>query len=108
MTANTPIFGFGIPTHVLRMIEFHVEGFLESIGKCFARRIVSVNALVADRTHGNVGRRELRQVTTRAVLVAGKTWAGRVVVAMMTTRATDRGMLRARMQEFRIVLIVAL
>jgi len=59
MTGAAAILRFGIAVHVLRMIELHVERFLEAIGKCFARRIVAVNTLVADRAHGNIGRREL-------------------------------------------------
>ena len=81
------------------MIEFHIERFLEPIRKCFARRIVAINALVADRAHGDIGCSELGQVTTRAVLVTGKTRPRRVIIAMMTIGTTDRSMLRTRVQK---------
>ena len=74
MTGSASVFGTGRAAQVLRMIEFHVEAFFESIGEGFARRIVSVDVLMTDRAHGNIRRRELRQVTDGAVFVSGKTW----------------------------------
>jgi len=58
--------------HVLRVIELHIEAFFELIRKSFERRVVAVHVRVADRTHRNVRRRELRQVTASAVFVSGK------------------------------------
>jgi hypothetical protein len=78
---------------VLRVIELHVEALFEFIGERLARRIVAVDALVADRTHGNIRRRELRQMTTGTIFVARETRPRRAVVAMMTVCAADRSML---------------
>jgi len=58
--------------HVLRVIELHIEAFFESVGKSLQRRVVPIHVRVADRTHGNVRRGELRQVTSRAVLMSGE------------------------------------
>ena len=66
MTSDASVLRSRGGCHVLRMIELQVEAFFEFIGKSFARRIVAVNALMTDRTHRQNGRRELRQVTTRA------------------------------------------
>ena len=74
MTGSASVFGTGRPAQVLRMIEFHVEALFESIGEGFARWIVAVDVLMTDRAHGNIRRCELREVTTRAVLVSRKTW----------------------------------
>ena len=52
--------------HVLRVIEFHVEAFFEFVGESFARRIVAVHGCVTDRTHRDIRRGELREVTARA------------------------------------------
>ena len=74
MTGSASILRAGRAARVLRMIELHVEAFFESIGKGFARWIVAVDVLMTDRAHGNIRRRELRQVTTGAVFVPGKIW----------------------------------
>ena len=72
VTSDTAAFGFRFPGHVLRMIEFHVETFVEAIRKGLARRIVAVDVLMTNRTHRNVRRGELRQMTTGAVFMPGK------------------------------------
>ena len=58
--------------HVLRVIELHIEALFELIRKRLERRVVAVHVRVADRTHRNVWRRELGQVTASAVFVSGK------------------------------------
>jgi len=78
---------------VLRVIELHIEALFEFVRKKLSRRIVAVHALVTDRTHGNVWRRELRQMTTSAIFVAGKTGSRGVVVAMMAACAGNRRVL---------------
>ena len=72
VTRDTTAFGFRFAGQVLRMIEFHVETFVEALRKGFARRIVPVDVLMTNRTHRNVRRGELRQMTTRAGLVPWK------------------------------------
>ena len=74
MTGSASVFGAGRAAQVLRMIELHVEAFFEPIREGLARRIVSVDVLMTDRAHGNIRRCELRQVTTGAIFVSGKTW----------------------------------
>ena len=59
--------------HVLRVIELHIEALFEFIRERLSRRVVAVHRTVTDRTHGNVRRRELRQMTTSAILVSRKT-----------------------------------
>ena len=72
MTSCATILRTRATRHVLRVIELHIEALFESIRKSFERRVVAVHVRVADRTHGNVRRRELRQVTASAVFVPGK------------------------------------
>ena len=72
MTRGTVIFWPRRAGHVLRVIELHVEGLFELLGKRFQRRVVAVHIGMTDRTHGNVRRGELRQVTSRAVFVSGE------------------------------------
>src|SRR5882672_5636057 len=44
---------------VLSVIELQVEALLESVGKCFQRRIISIDVHMADGTHRHIGRGEL-------------------------------------------------
>ena len=73
MTCRAPAPGSGGAGHVLRVIELHIEALFEFIGERLSRRVVAVHRTVTDGTHGNVRRRELRQMTTSAVLVSRKT-----------------------------------
>jgi hypothetical protein len=48
VTTDASVFRSRAPRHVLRMIEFHVEAFFEFVREGFARRIVTIDALVTD------------------------------------------------------------
>jgi len=85
---------------MLRVIEFHVEVFFESIRKSFARRVVAVHVLMTDRAHRDVGRRELSQVTTGTGFVTRETRARRIVSAAMTIVATERRVFGTGVEEF--------
>ena len=85
MTSNAASLWPRRARHVLRVIELHVEAFFEAGSESLPRRIVSVHARVADRTHRHIRRGELRQMTPGAVFVAGKDRLSGVVIAMMTT-----------------------
>lgn len=93
MTGRAPALGSCGAGHVLRVIELHIEALFELVREGLSRRIVAVHTLVTDRTHGNVRRRELRQVTAGAIFVTGETGPRGVVVAVMTTCAGDRSVL---------------
>ena len=80
---------------MLRVIKFDVEVFIKPIGKCFPRRVAAVDVLVTDRTHRNVGRRKLSEMTAGAGFVARKAWAGRIIGAPMTVVTAQRRMLGA-------------
>ena len=69
---------------VLRVIEFHVEGFVEARGKTLQRWIVAADISVADNAHRHSGRRELSAMTVGASLVTRKAWCGGVVGSFMT------------------------
>ena len=71
------------------MIEFDVEAFFERIGKSFARWIVAVDVLMTNRTHRNIRRGELRQVTAGAILMSGEAGPRGVVRSMMAVRAAE-------------------
>jgi hypothetical protein len=48
MTSNTTAFWFGVPIHVLSVIELQVETLVETIGKGLSWRIVPVDILMTD------------------------------------------------------------
>jgi hypothetical protein len=66
------------------MIELHVEALFEFVGKSFQRRIVAADIRVADRAHGHVWRRELREMTSGAFFVTGEAGPRGIVRSMMT------------------------
>lgn len=75
--------------HVLGVIEFDVEVFIEPIRKSLAWGIAAVDVLMADRAHGNVRRRKLAEMTSSASFVTGKTRSRRVVRAAVAVVATE-------------------
>jgi len=85
---------------MLRMIEFHVEALFESIRKSFARRIIAIHVLVTDRAHGDVWRRELGQMTSRARFVSRETRPGGIVSAPVTIVAAERCVFRTGVEKF--------
>ena len=100
MTTNASVLRPGAASHVLRMIELHVEAFLEFVREGFARRIIAIDGLMTDRAHRKYGRGELRQVAAGAIFVTRKDRPGRVVVPMMTILAGDCSMFGTRMKKF--------
>ena len=90
------------------MIELHVEAFFELVRKGFERRITAAHVCMADRAHGHIRVGKLRQMTTGAILVAGKTGPRRIVIPMMAGRAGSRCVTLTTVQEFRVVKIVSL
>ena len=85
---------------MLRVIELHVEALLKLIRKGFARRIVAIHVLVTNRAHGNIRRRELRQVTSGTRFVTGKAGTNGIVRPAMTIVTTNRSMFRTCVKEF--------
>jgi len=74
MTSNAATLWPRCARHVLRVIELHIEAFFETSRKSLPRRIVTIHARVADRTHRHARRRELREMTSGAVFVTRKDW----------------------------------
>src|ERR1041385_6703632 len=94
--------------HVLRVIEFDVECFVETGGKVFEWRVVAVDFCVTDLAHRHLRCRELAAVTVSACFVTRKAWRCRVVDALVTGVAGKGTVLLARVQELRVVELRAL
>ena len=90
VTGDATVLRFGIAGQMLRVIKADVESFFKAIGKAFARRIVAIHTLVADRAHRNIWRRELRQMTTGTVLMTRKIRPHGIVSPMMTAGTGER------------------
>ncbi len=69
---------------MLRMIEFHVEAFIESVRKSLQGRMRGGHVRMADRAHRAVGVGALRLMTAEAILVYGKAGPGGIIIPMMT------------------------
>ena len=93
---------------VLSMIELQVEAFLEFVREGSERWIVATDIRVADRAHRHIRRSELREVTARAILVAGETGPRGIVGPMMTSRASGGRVTLTAVQELRVVEVVRL
>ena len=59
MTRGAAVLWAGRALHVLRVIEFQVEAFFESVRESLRRRIVAIHVRVTDRAHGHIGSSEL-------------------------------------------------
>ena len=92
MTTDAATFGPRSAGHVLRVIEFHVERFVEARWKTPERGIVALGIGVTDQAHRYSRSRELSAVTIRAGLMTGKAGRCRIVAAFVTRRAGDRAM----------------
>jgi len=90
VTSDAAVLWPGIARHVLRVIETHVEALSETIGEASAWRVVAIHILVADRAHRNIWRRELRQMTTGAILMTRKIRPHGIVGPMMTAGTGER------------------
>jgi len=84
MTARAASLRSRAAGHVLRMVEFDVEGFIEARGEVFEWWIVAADVCVTDRAHRHLRRRELAAVTISAGFVTRKTWRCRVIDALVT------------------------
>jgi hypothetical protein len=100
MTGDATALWSGVAGQVLRVIEADIERFFKAIGKAFARWIVAIHGLMTDRAHRNIRRGELRQVTASAIFVTGKIRTHRIIRSAMTARASERRVLRTRVQKF--------
>lgn len=88
---------------VLRVIELHVEAFIESRWKILERWIAALRVAVANQTHRNCRRRELSAVTISARLVSGEARRGGVVGAFVTGRAGEGTVSLARVEKLRVI-----
>ncbi len=59
--------------HVLGVIEFHIEAFIETGWKVFEWGLPAADIRVTDFTHRDDGSYKLRQMTVCAALMAWKT-----------------------------------
>ena len=84
MTSRASALRSGGASHVLRVIELHIEALFELVRESLQGRIVTINVYVTDRAHGNVWGRELRQVAARAILVTRKVRARGIICAVVT------------------------
>ena len=99
MTSNATALWPRRASHVLGVIELHIEALFETAGKSLSRRVVAVHARVTDRTHRHIRRRKLRQMTPGAVFMTWKDRLSCVVIAMMTSRTSDRRVTLTRVQK---------
>ena len=88
---------------VLRVVELHVEAFVETRGKILQWRISALGIGVTDETHRNRRRRELSAMTIRAGLVTGETRRGGVVSAFVTGSAGNGTVSLARVQKLGVI-----
>jgi hypothetical protein len=93
---------------VLRVIEFHIEWFVEARGKILQRRVIAADVGVTDLAHRDLWRRELAAMTIRARFVTGKTRRRRVVGALVTRVAGEGTVTLAAVKEFRVISLRAL
>ena len=87
------------PVHVLSVIEFDVEAFVELRREVFQRRVAAVDVCMTDDTHRDGGGYKLPGVATDAGFVSRKNWRCRVVSALMTRSAGERRVTLTRVLE---------
>jgi len=85
---------------MLRMIELHVEGFIEARREVFEWRVTGANVCVTDTAHRHLRRRELAAVTIGAGFVTWEAWRAGVVGALVTRVAGEGAVMLARVKEF--------
>jgi hypothetical protein len=100
MTTSATSLWFCGAVHVLSMIKFYVERFVEASWKIFQRRITATGIRVADLAHRYLRRSELAAVTISAGLVTWKAWCRGVVCAFVTGIAGKRIVPLARVEKF--------
>ena len=89
--------------HVLRVIELHVEVFVERRREIFERWIPALRVGVADETHRNRRRRELSAMTIGAGTVTRETRRRGVVFAFVTGVAGKGTVPLAVVQKLRVI-----
>ena len=72
MASSTNVLRTRGSSQMLRMIELHIETFIEVRWEVFERRIAAARVRMTNRTHGNGRRGELSEMTTRARFVSWK------------------------------------
>ena len=104
MTARAPVPRSRGATHVLGVIEFHVEALFESGRESLQWRRRAFHVDMTDGTHRHCRCHELGQVTTSAGRVAGKSrGAGVVGISLMTGITSKAGMPRAGVFEIGVI-----
>ena len=89
--------------HVLRVIELHVEAFVESRREIFEWRIAALRVGVADQAHWNRRGRELSAMAVGAGFVTREAWRRRVVGAFVARVAGEGTVPLAGVQKFRVI-----
>ena len=93
---------------VLRVIELHIERFVETGGKILQRWIAALRVGVTDQAHRDRRRRELSAMAVGARFVAGKTRRRGVIGAFVTRGACECAMPLAAVEKLRVVRLRAL
>ena len=89
---------------VLRVIELHVEWFVEARRKIFQRRIVAADISVTDRTHRDGRRGELAAMTVSAGFVTGETRRCGVVGSLVARIAGEGTVALGVVEKARVIL----
>jgi hypothetical protein len=84
MAGGAPVLWPGRASHVLGMIEFHVEAFVKLRGETLQRRFGAVDVCMTDTAERNIGRDKLCKVTTSARVMSREARECGVVGALMT------------------------
>jgi hypothetical protein len=93
---------------VLRVIELHVEWFVEARRKIFQRWIVAADVGMADGTHRDSGRGELAAMTISAGFMTGEAWRCGVVGSFVARVAGERVVALGVVKKFRVIDLSAL
>lgn len=88
---------------VLRVIEPHVESFVEACGEILEGRIVAADVGVADNAHRDRRRCELAAVTISAGFMTGEARRCGVVGSFVTRVAGEGTVALARVHEFGVI-----
>ena len=103
VTAITALLRSRFTFHVLRVIELHVEAFVEARGEILQRRVSALRIRVTDETHRNRRRRELSSMAIRAGFVTGETWRRGVISAFVTGSAGNGTVSLARVEKLGVI-----
>ena len=78
------------PTHVLSVIELHIEAFIKARRKRLERGACAPHIAMTDDAHRNIRGHKLREMTFRASVVTGEPWRSGVVASRVTSSAGQR------------------